>query len=152
MAYNAQSIANAFLELAKRDGKRLTNMQLQKLVYIAHGFNLALMGEPLFFNNVHAFQWGPVIPKLYKLLSKYGAGNVTELVESDQPIPPPDSPEMKIIERVWRNYGELGGMQLSAITHKENTPWSKVWEKEKFGIIPNELIASHYATLLNGQG
>ncbi len=149
MKYSAPAIANAFLELAERDGKKLDNMQLQKLVYIAHGYNLARRGEPLFFNNVHAFEWGPVIPRLYKALRKYKAGVVTEPIEIDGSMPSPDSPEMDIIQEVWKKYGGFSGPRLSALTHQEGTPWMETWKAKQFGVIPNELIASHYATLLD---
>ncbi len=39
-------IANEFLKMNGAMG-RLTQMHLQKLVYIAHGWKLALVGEPL---------------------------------------------------------------------------------------------------------
>jgi uncharacterized phage-associated protein len=151
MSYSAAAVANKFLELAKPENKGLTNMHLQKLVYIAHGYSLALLGEPLIYNNVHAFEWGPVIPKLYKALSKYGDKVVVEPLKTAEPPPPNDSPEMKVIERVWKNYKGLSGIELSAITHKEDTPWSEIWKTDRFGVIPNELIASHYATLIHEQ-
>lgn len=149
MTYSAASVANAFLDLAERDGVRLTNMQLQKLVYIAHGWSLALLGKPLFYNNVHAWEWGPVIPKLYKPLRKYGAGQVTDPVPSEEPSVEPGSPEMSVVEGVWKAYGNFSGPQLSAITHKEGTPWSETWSTDKYGIIPPDLIADHYRHLLN---
>lgn len=148
MPYNAEAVANAFLELAKRDGKRLTNMQLQKLVYIAHGWSLALLRKPLLDTDVQAWEWGPVIPKLYNRLKKYGAGYVTELIPSDDTVDP-DSEEMSIIERVWEAYGDFNGPQLSAITHTEGTPWSLTWKSRPYGEIERGLIAQHYLQLLD---
>ncbi len=151
MAYSAIAVANAFLKLAKEEGKELTNMQLQKLVYIAHGYCLAMLGQPLFYNNVHAFEWGPVIPKLYKQLRKYGAGKVTEEVSTDEePVLSP-TPEMAVIQGVWKSYGDFSGAKLSAITHRDKTPWSLTWKDNQFGVIDNDLIAEHYQQMLNEQ-
>ena len=69
-------IANQFIERAKRDGVVLTNMQLQKLVYIAHAWALAL-DQGLIYEPVEAWLWGPVIPSLFHNLGRYGAGEVT---------------------------------------------------------------------------
>lgn len=41
------AIANQFIPLALHDGRPLTNMHLQKLVFIAHGWNLAIRNLPL---------------------------------------------------------------------------------------------------------
>ena len=148
-SYSAKAVANACLDLAKRDGRRLTNMQLQKLVYIAHGYSLALLGRPLFSDNVHAWEFGPVVPTLYKPLRKYGAGFVTEpVLTADSPVRE-ESEEMSIIRSVWNAYGRYSGPQLSAITHQEGTPWSKVWASNERGVIPNDLISQHYLQLVN---
>ncbi len=93
--YSAESVANAFLDLARRSGKFLTNMQLQKLVYIAHGYSLAKLHQPLFHNNIHAFEWGPVIPNLYKMLSRYRAGEVKDHIPTDESPIAEDSAEME---------------------------------------------------------
>ena len=142
--YSAESVANAFLDLARRDRKSLTNMQLQKLVYIAHGYCLAKLGKPLFHNNIHAFEWGPVIPNLYKTLRQYGAGEVKAYIPTDQPPIREDSAEMEIINEVWQDYKEFSGLELSALTHRKGSPWSETWRTNQFGVISDELIAEHY--------
>ncbi len=149
MSYTAKTVANAFLDLAKRNGRQLTNMQLQKLVYIAHGYSLAVLGKPLFSDEVQAWEYGPVVPILYKPLRKYGAGFVTEpVLTADSPVRQ-DSEEMSIIQSVWNAYGKYSGPQLSAITHAEGTPWNEIWEHNKHAVIPNDLIEQHYRHLLN---
>jgi uncharacterized phage-associated protein len=151
VSVSAETVANRFLSLAKEEGRTLTNMQLQKLVYIAHGYHLAMVEdqEPLIYNDVQAWQFGPVFPKLYKKLRKFGAGEVKDLL-------PVDSAECieklsnAIIEGVWGAYKGKTGGQLSTLTHKAGTPWSITWAEAPFTIIPNELIASHYKSLLSG--
>lgn len=142
--YSAESVANAFLDLARSSGKFLTDMQLQKLVYIAHGYSLAKLRQPLFHNNIHAFKWGPVIPNLYKTLQQYGAGEVSDYISTNEPPIAKDSSEMEIIKEVWQDYGELSGLELSALTHRTGTPWSETWRKNPFGVISDELIAEYY--------
>ena len=141
---SAISAANAFLDLARREGRALTNMQLQKLVYIAHGYCLAKLKTPLFYNNVHAFEWGPVIPTLYKQLQQYGAEEVKNYISIDEPPISPNSPEMEIISEVWNDYKEASGLELSNRTHRPGSPWSETWRANQFGVIPDELIARYY--------
>lgn len=142
--YSAESVANAFIDLARRNGKSLTNMQLQKLVYISHGYSLAKLGNPLFHNNIHAFQLGPVIPNLNKTLRRYGAGEVKDYIPTDELPVSEDSQEMEIIREVWHEYGDFSGFELSALTHRKGTPWSETWRKNPFGVISDELIAEYY--------
>jgi uncharacterized phage-associated protein len=147
MLYSAVAIANAFIEIAKAERKQLTNMQVQKLVYVAHGWCLALLKKPLIFNKVHAWAWGPVIPKLYNQLKKYGSGFVTETIPTSDASVDPGTEDMTLIQDVWNAYKQYNGPQLSSMTHAEGTPWYETWKSVRFGEISNEKIAEHYRQL-----
>lgn len=73
MPVNVCVVANAFIELAKNSEYDVSHMKLQKLVFIANGFHLAIFDEPLYYNDTAAWKWGPVVPFLYKKLKKYEA-------------------------------------------------------------------------------
>ena len=146
--YSAAAVANAFLQLAKQENKSLTNMKLQKLVYIAHGWSLALLDMPLLSDEVRAWQWGPVIPSLYEQLKHYGSGVVTEPVAAFDEVPP-NSQEMQVIRGVWRSYGKHDPFWQSAITHQKGTPWSETWSESHYSTIDPERIKRHYLYLKN---
>lgn len=144
--YSSRAIANAILQIAHDSGGQLTNMQLQKLVYFAHGWHLALKDEPLFEDAVKAWNFGPVIPPLYNKLKKYGNETVTEPISTDE-TEPIDSYVAALLNRIYAIYGHMSGAQMSYLTHKEGTPWATTWKSEKFAIISNELIKKHFLTL-----
>ncbi|MGA7027993.1 MAG: type II toxin-antitoxin system antitoxin SocA domain-containing protein, partial [Candidatus Acidiferrales bacterium] len=74
---SCSDVARYFLALVDEDaGDSLSNLKLQKLVYYAQGFHLALYGEPLFPEVIRAWRHGPVVPELYHALKQFGAGPV----------------------------------------------------------------------------
>lgn len=143
MPYNSIAVANQFIDLAAKSGQKLTNMQLQKLVFLAHGISLALTDKPLTYHNIHAWQWGPVLPQLYKRFSTYGSSPVDKSGVCDEAMPETGE-ESEVIASVWKNFGNLTGPQLSALTHQTGSPWDIVWNSDQYGIIPNELIQNFY--------
>ena len=54
MAYDARAIANFFLDKAGEDKQSLDQMKIQKLVYYANGWHLALRSSPLIDEQVEA--------------------------------------------------------------------------------------------------
>lgn len=146
MDYTSLSIANEFIKLAQNEGKKLTNMQLQKLVFFSHGYNLAFLDTPLTTDEVRAWPFGPVYPLLYDSLRYLGSNgtdktipNIPEIRESD---------EKEIIESVWNAYREHTAYELSSISHNAGSPWSQVWNSTKFGWIPNSIIKDYYKKLI----
>ncbi len=162
MAYPAAAIANEFLELAKWKHAQLTQMQVQKLVFFSHGWNLALRDEPLISELFQAWEYGPVVRSLYSDLRQYGSGPVTDPVREYEwnggkfsyTVPSigdgSNSEEnvftKALIARVWETYGHLQGFQLSEITHLSDAPWSQARENgDQF--IPNDLIRDYFSGL-----
>ena len=78
MAHNPKAIANYFLELARADDEELSPLKIQKLVYYANGWHLAIKGKPLISEQVEAWPYGPVVPSLYRAFRSYGDGPITE--------------------------------------------------------------------------
>jgi uncharacterized phage-associated protein len=162
MADWSPAIANEFIRRARADGRALTQMQLQKLVYIAHGWNLAINGQPLTCDSPEAWEYGPVYKELRRALRHYGRDVVTKDIKYDDYIPGvfEDDPEQDaeaalsqderaVIDRVYRDYGKFHAFQLSALTHKRGTPWTTVYDEGagKFDEIPPQMIRDHFVEL-----
>ena len=81
--HRVEAIANEFLKRAKAEDRTLTNMQLQKLPYIAHGWGLALTGKELVNCVPQAFPYGPVYRSLYGALKRYGSGAVSDFIHDN---------------------------------------------------------------------
>jgi len=123
-------------------------MQLQKLVYIAHGFCLGLLDEPLIGGQPEAWQYGPVFPTLYRTLRHYGSGEVTDLLSTKEQVTDPR--QIEVIQGVWQGYGHLSGPQLSSLTHKVGSPWETCRDGTFGAVIPDAVIKQHYKNLLAG--
>lgn len=145
--HDSRTIANEFLQIAGNAGNPLTPMQLLKLVYIAHGWSLGLYGRPLINDQVEAWQYGPVIPRLYNAVRNFRDQPVTCQISVGADTPLNDL-ERKLVQQVYNVYGSKSGPALSRLTHAAGTPWAQTYEPDTFSIrIPNDIIKDHYQRL-----
>jgi uncharacterized phage-associated protein len=150
--YNSFQIANYFIKSSQNTGVELTPMKLIKLCYIANGWHLGLFDDQLLDEITYAWKYGPVIDSIYKEFRKFGSSQIQELYsdsENNNCYPLPDEKIKPFLDKIWEVYSKYDGIQLSVMTHQPNTPWDIIWnkkggKKEKYAIIPNELIKSHY--------
>lgn len=164
MSYAPTALANEFLRLPEVQAQGgLTQMQLQKLVYMAHGWNMVINGEPLANEDPQAWTYGPVFPSLYDHTKGMGTQAIKDPITSDQSRfarlfgagEPPETyqadltpREKGVIESVWKRYGKLSGIRLSEMTHQPNAPWFKAYEPGRNASITPDLIRPHYEELL----
>ena len=147
LGHNAKRVAERILWLANRDEDPLTPMQVLKLVYICHGWMLGIYSRPLLSESVEAWTYGPVVPSVYHRYKKFRSSHINEVPDTE-PQGVFSENEEDIIEQVWKGYGKLNGIQLSALTHKLGTPWAIVRQMKGSGaIISNDLIEEHYRRL-----
>jgi uncharacterized phage-associated protein len=165
MPFPAKCIANEFLKIAKEKGDALTPMKLQKLVYFAHGWYLALTGQPLTSERIEAWKYGPVIPALYHEFKIFGTDPITssatafELVGGKAAFKITNLDECgadqeeidkvkSLIARVYDVYGQFSAVRLSNSTHMLGTPWQQVYrEGVKQLAIPDEIIKRYFQGL-----
>lgn len=146
MVYDVLSIANKILakgyESAGNGGELITNMKLQKMLYYVQGFHLAYFDEPLFDEEIEAWMYGPVVPKMYDLFCKYGDQGI---VYEGEVITLSDKEE-RLFNEVFRVYGQYSAIGLMNLTHKE-TPWMET--PTGYGnIISKDLLKSFFKTRL----
>lgn len=130
-------------------------MQVQKLVYLSHGFNLALNGSSLIDDPIEAWEFGPVIRKLYDALKRYGKNQIVRVIYWGDDTPLTGQPhvealvslsnsEVSVVQDVWNSYGQIPAFKLSSLTHQEDTPWRATYEEGRNVIIPNDLIRQYF--------
>jgi len=139
MSYHPLSIANYFIYKGGEDNVDVDHLKLQKLVYIAHGWCLAITGEPLISEAVRAWQYGPVITSLWREFKDYGSREIRSPARPEVFEAPSrkDARSRDILRTVWEKYGSLSGVQLSNLTHQAGTPW---WSARKRGLSSNPKI------------
>lgn len=149
MANKLTSIDVAKYFLTKIDenaGDLISNLKLQKLVYYAQGFHLAMFDKPLFDDVIEAWMYGPVTPNLYAEYKIHGDG----------PLPVPygkvdidkyNSETKELLDEVYQVYGQFAAWVLSGFTHDE-PPYINAW-KAKDKTISHKDLKSYFQTQLN---
>ncbi len=147
----ATAIANEFLS---RRGSPTwpRQMLLQKLAYIANGWNLAINGEPLITETPQAWDNGPVYTSLWRAVKDYGyQGENCEILNPFSNTPwkaDLTASEAAIIDHVWKKYGSFSAEQLSDMTHEPGTPWFNAYLNQGRNSELNQSeIRQHYIKL-----
>lgn len=147
--YTAAAVAKRFLSLAQKDPEHIqdiSNMKLQKLVFFAQLCSLCSHdGTPIHCNNTHAWDYGPVVPALYKMLKPFGRRFISldipemaAVFNNEADIT--DEEAIEIIQIVWNKFKTWTSIQLSALTHRKNSPWAITYNTDRYGVISLELM------------
>lgn len=140
---------------------RYTPMQVLKLAYIGHGFSLAINEKPLFHDRIEAWKYGPVIPNLYRIISKYKGDPIPRMYICNSPVGSAVATERKrhlgdmldenkkVLDDVLDGYGKYDGLELSDITHAKGSPWDYCFDPNDLNKeIPNKVIKEYYMAKL----
>lgn len=146
--YDARQIARSMIERASAKGLELSNLTLQKLLYIAHGAALGHLGRPLLRGNFSAWRYGPVVENLYHDLKVFGAGAIKaddRYIAHWDRIPAEDADAIGVVDSVLDHFGRWSGASLIQWSHREDGPWFPVYNNKSLGSdIPNEAIKQYF--------
>jgi len=154
MAISVKLVANSFLQADFNSGsKSISPMKIQKLVYLTHGWHLAIHEEPAIDGFFEAWPYGPVEDELYHVFKEYGSSPIKDYAKSWDGtafkafvVSDTNSKFQQVFDQVLKKYMRFSALQLSALTHQPGTPWS-ITRNTGGGIIPNELIQTHFQEL-----
>lgn len=155
--YDVRAIANLMLDEADREGIKVTNLALQKLLYFAHGIRLRRSNSPLVSGYFEAWQYGPVHPAAYRAFKEFGAKAITTRAKGKDPLtgqpreltPPDDKTVVDIVKHVIRSYGSMSPGRLVDLSHAKNSPWHHIVDKARTDValgmrIPDNVIQERF--------
>ncbi len=100
----------------------ICNLKLQKLLYYAQGFHLALFEEPLFDSPIEAWRHGPVCPEVYHQYKNQG-GSLISAPKDFEPSSLFNHEQIAFLDEVYEVFGHRRAWKLRNMTHDE-PPWA----------------------------
>lgn len=139
VTYDVSDIARFIVRKYIRDENPVTNMKLQKMLYYAWVHYYREHKEYLFRDDICAWKYGPVVPKVYREYRIY-AGMPILKSESPGEI---DKDTADFLTRFADEHKDFTASQLVNLTHRDGYPWKLVYKKEeKYTKIPFDTIIS----------
>jgi uncharacterized phage-associated protein len=140
-------VANYFIFLHHESGDLITNLHLQKLMYYAQAWHLALKNKPLFVEDFEAWVHGPVLPSLYQRFKIY-RWNPIGIKVKEPDLPTTTKKHLKEIVKV---FGKFSAFELERMTHNE-APWKKARKGLPLDVNSSKIISkssmkSYYSSL-----
>lgn len=117
-----EDVADYFLALANETGESITNLKLQKLVYYAQAWSLAIKNKELFNDDFQAWVHGPVLPDLYHKYKSFGYLPINKTITIDEVKTRIDKGTFGFLEEVAKVYMKYGAYEMEMMTHRE-APW-----------------------------
>lgn len=144
----ALEVANYFLNQVDLDSGSdpLSNLKIQKLVYYAQGYHLAMFGKPLFDEEIEAWPHGPVIPSLYTEFKKYGAGPIEKPRILNNQLFSKEARDM--LDKVFAYYDQFSAIKLRSMTHNEPTWENNYLPGRAYNPISKKDLTDYFKTQL----
>lgn len=133
LPYDVVTIGNVIIRYGMQEGRRLTNVELQKLLYMTQLIHVGLTGNPLFLNKMEAWDSGPTIPDAYAAYREFGDKNISTVGTWELELLNPMS-EI-IVKNVMKQTEGMNTKDLCRIT-KHQDPWMNCYKRSETRIIP----------------
>lgn len=144
----AISVFSAAKHLCELTGWSISNLELQKLLYIAHMVRLGRANEPLINGHFEAWNYGPVQPSLYHRAKFFGSSPVGNVFHSIGQVAP--GADHAALKEIAEQLSSAAPGKLVSITHWDRGAWAKHYHPNFRGVvIPNEDIRQEYLDRVN---
>jgi uncharacterized phage-associated protein len=135
--------------ICERSGWTVTQLSLQKILYLAHMVHLGRGHGPLVQGNFEAWDYGPVHPILYHKVKSFGAKPIPNVFWSQEVV---DGTTREILEEACDNLLHLTPGALVQNTHWKDGAWAMNYSPSAKNIlIPERDIIAEYQKRVAGK-
>lgn len=151
--YDVRAIANLVIESAEQEGKKVTNLSLNKIIYFLHVAYLNEFNRPLVSAKIEAWDNGPVFREVYHQFKRYGRNEITDLAKKVNPISGDYEvcrenipvTEMAFLERGAKVLVQVSPGKLVGMSHVTDGAWFRA-RNANGGINPGSEITNRMIT------
>jgi uncharacterized phage-associated protein len=153
----SRHVANSVIKACRKNGVQdVTPLKLQKLIYFLHGWHLVFTDTPAVSERFYAWKYGPVLDSVYREFRHFGSAAITSYATEFDPtvneniayVVGDDTDDGKrfneVLKNVLKSYEHLNGLQLSALSHAEGSPWAKASQNS---VIEDTAIQQYFSKL-----
>lgn len=120
--YRVLDVAQYIIRRCHSQGRSISNLKLQKILYFVQAQYLVATGNKCFREEIEAWDFGPVVPEAYHYYKAYGSANIPtfrRLGENKEIISEEDR---MIIDEIIDECSQRSASALVQITHNQ-APW-----------------------------
>lgn len=155
--YSVMDVARYVINYSNEKGYKITNLKLQKLLYFIQAIFLTNKDYQCFEERIEAWDYGPVVPDVYKEFKKYGSSSIPTIssysvfneetwkieehtVDSNLIC----EEDRILIDGVIDHFSNKTANDLVNLTHKQS-PWRDVYKKWSNEEITPESIKEYFS-------
>ena len=145
MTYSALEVARYIIHHEAQQGRTVSNLRLQKLLYFVQAQFVvnATDGQPCFKDRMEAWDFGPVVPKVYRAYRYYGSA-VIPYDDCEQTSI--SSADGHLIDAMLNHCAKYSTPALVDITHAQD-PWKNAYRNG----FDNEITPAAIRTYFKGE-
>lgn len=141
MIYDSLIVAEYIVDFSNSNSSPISNLKLQKILYFVQAEFLVSKGEPCFNDKIEAWDFGPVIPKVYRKYKIYGSGDIPSRTKKLSLTI--DKNDIYLIEDMTKHCLKYTASTLVEITHHQD-PWINNYVKNQYNTISNIEIKEYF--------
>lgn len=125
----------------------VTNLQLQKLLYLCNFFFMGKNRERLILEPFEAWRYGPVSPAVYNRVKIFKDRPVLNIFYGSKILKDDDAvykEEAKFISDIYGKLARISASKLVSMTHLKNGAWEKAYIRQINSSILDEDIIQEY--------
>lgn len=138
--YSVLDIAKYIIYYCKQQGYYISNLKLQKILYFVQAEFLVELHVPCFYEEIEAWDFGPVVPEVYHKYKHFGSSNIIDHTFRRVNISRRDR---ELVEDIVNECSNYSASQLVEFTHNQR-PWMDAYQKYCNNIISKESIREYF--------
>ena len=148
--YDVQDIARYIINYSYEQKYVTSNLKLQKMLYLVQAYFLITKQEPCFPEKIRAWDFGPVVPEVYREYVKYGACMIPPVRKYyvgkrkfeyiDAII---DEDDKELINQVLDKFADYSSTQLVTLTQHQK-PWIDAYIPKENNEITKKAIENYF--------